>query len=169
MKNKKWSGNRRKVRQQMDVLWTTPVSKTCNDHKNWDSTQNKDSVSLPVNKPPLKKKTLKNYHCREKIGAVNKVCGIHDTRFVCQTTYSLCSTGRGKTGQAQPSIVRTNQLPAIQINQLANQPALHMNQHILSQSNANLPYPSRNNTPFTWTKCFLPIEQKKLQTFAIFK
>ena len=46
-----------------------------------------------------KKKTLKNYHCREKIRAVNKVCGIHDTRFVCQTTYSLCSTGRGKTGQ----------------------------------------------------------------------
>ena len=38
-------------------------------------------------------------------------------------------------------VVQTNQLPAIQ-------PALHMNQHISTQPNVNLPYPSRNSTPF---------------------
>ena len=36
--------------------------------------------------------------------------------------------------------VQTNQLPTIQINQLPNQPPLHMNQHISTQPNANLPY-----------------------------
>ena len=49
-------------------------------------------------------------------------------------------------------VVRTNQLPAIQINQLPNQPSLHMNQHISTRPNANLPYPSRNTTPFHMTK-----------------
>ena len=44
--------------------------------------------------------------------------------------------------------MQTNQLPAIQINQLPNQPALHINQHISTQPNANLPYPSTNSTPF---------------------
>ena len=29
-----------------------------------------------------------------------------------------------------------------------------------TQPNANLPYPRRNSTHFTWTKCFLPIKQK---------
>ena len=46
-------------------------------------------------------------------------------------------------------VVRTNQLPATQINQLPNQPALHMNQHISTQPNANLPYPGRNSTHFS--------------------
>ena len=66
------------------------------------STQNNDwdiSVSLPENEPPLKKKTLKAA-IAEKMRAVNKMCGIHGTQFVCQTIYSLCSTGRGKTGLA---------------------------------------------------------------------
>ena len=74
--------------------------------KSWDSISTQksdldDSVSLPENELPLKKDS-KNYHCREKIRAVNKMCGIHGTRFVCQTSYSLCSTSSGKTGQAQP-------------------------------------------------------------------
>ena len=46
----------------MDVLWTTSVSKTCNDHKKSGdsiSTQNNDSVSLPVNETLLKKKDSK--------------------------------------------------------------------------------------------------------------
>ena len=51
-------------------------------------------------------------------------------------------------------VVQTNQLPAIQINQLPNQPALHMNQHISTQPNANLPYPSRNSTPFHMDQLF---------------
>ena len=55
-------------------------------------------------------------------------------------------------------VVQTNELPAIQINQLPNQPALHMNQHILTQPNANLPYPSRNS--FYMDQNFLPIKQK---------
>ena len=45
-------------------------------------------------------KYSKNYHCQEKIKAVNKMCRIHGTRFVFQTTYSLCTTSREKTGQA---------------------------------------------------------------------
>ena len=59
-------------------------------------------------------------------------------------------------------IVQTNQLPAIQINQLPNQPTLHMNQHIATQPSANLPYPSRNSTPFQMDQMFLPIKQKKI-------
>ena len=51
-------------------------------------------------------------------------------------------------------VVETNQLPAIQINQLPNQPALHMNQHISTQPNAKLPYPSRNSTPFHMDQMF---------------
>ena len=51
-------------------------------------------------------------------------------------------------------VVQTNQLPAIQINQLPNQPALHMNQHISTHPNANLPYPSRNSTPFHMDQMF---------------
>ena len=51
-------------------------------------------------------------------------------------------------------VVQTDQLPVIHINQLSNQPALHMNQHISTQSNANRPYPSRNSTPFHMDKMF---------------
>ena len=59
-------------------------------------------------------------------------------------------------------VVQTNQLPAIQINQLPNQSTLHMNQHISIQLNANLPYPNRNSTPFQMDQMFLLIKQKKL-------
>ena len=87
----------------MELLQTTRVSKTSSGHnKSRDSisTQNNDlddSVSLTENEPPLKKKDSKNYHYREKIRAINKVCGIHGTRFICQKTYSFCSTSRVKT------------------------------------------------------------------------
>ena len=36
-------------------------------------------------------------------------------------------------------VVQTYELPTIQINQLPNEPALHMNQLISTQPNANLP------------------------------
>ena len=45
-------------------------------------------------------------------------------------------------------VMQTNQLPVIQISQLPNQPALHIHQHISTEPNANLPYPSRNSTLF---------------------
>ena len=51
-------------------------------------------------------------------------------------------------------VVQTNQLPAIQINQLPNQPALHINQHISTQPNANLPHPSKNSTLFYMDQMF---------------
>ena len=51
-------------------------------------------------------------------------------------------------------VVQTNQLPTIQINQLPNQPPLHTNQHISTQCNANLPYPSKNSTPFHMDQMF---------------
>ena len=51
-------------------------------------------------------------------------------------------------------VVKTNQLPTIPINQPPNQPVLHMNQHISTQPNANLPYPSRNSTPFHMDQIF---------------
>ena len=45
-------------------------------------------------------------------------------------------------------VVQTNQLLAMQINQFPNQLALHMNQPISTQPNANLSYPNRKSTPF---------------------
>ena len=51
-------------------------------------------------------------------------------------------------------IVQTNRLPAIQINELPSQPALHMNQHISNQPNANLPYPRRNSATFHMNQMF---------------
>ena len=53
-----------------------------------------------------------------------------------------------------PQVVQSNQLPAIQINQLPNQPALHTNQHISIRLYANLPYPTRNSTPFHMGEMF---------------
>ena len=51
-------------------------------------------------------------------------------------------------------VKQTNQLPTILINQLPNQLALHMNQHISTQPNANLPHPSRNSTLFYMDQMF---------------
>ena len=48
-------------------------------------------------------------------------------------------------------VAKTNQSPAIQ---LPNQPALHMNQHISTQPNANIPYPSRKSIPFHMDQMF---------------
>ena len=45
-------------------------------------------------------------------------------------------------------IVQTNQSPTIQTYKLPNQPESHMNRHISTQPNANLPNPRRNSTPF---------------------
>ena len=57
---------------------------------------------------------------------------------------------------------QTNQLPTIQINHLPNQPALHMNQHISTQPNVNLPIQVELVPLFTWTKCFFVQLNKKL-------
>ena len=59
-----------------------------------------------------------------------------------------------------PQVVQSNQLPAIQINQLPNQPALHTNQHIQFGSMQICLIQPEIVLLFTWAKCFLPIKQK---------
>ena len=59
-------------------------------------------------------------------------------------------------------VVQTNQLPAIQINELPNQLALQMNQHISIQPNANLPNPSRDSTLFHMDQIFSSDQIQKI-------
>ena len=129
------------------------------------STQNNDldySVSLPENVPPLKKKTLKTTIAKRKLELLTR----------CAESMTPCSSAKQPThftlvveeklsrlslrnrriadnrikefeGGLQ-QVVQTNQ-----INQLPNQHALQMNQHISTQTNTNQPFPSRNSSLFS--------------------
>ena len=148
------------------------------------STQNNDlddSVSLPENEPPLNEKTLKTTIVERKLELLTRCAesiapgspakqATHFALLVVEKLGRLSQRNRmiaekrimdilfeveiNEFEGGLHRVVQTNQLPAIQINQLPNQPALHMNQHISTQPNANLPYPSRNSTPFHMDQMF---------------
>ena len=148
------------------------------------STQNNDldnSVSLPENEPSLKKKSLKSTTAKRKLELLTRCTesmaprssAKQPTHFVLLVEEKLGRLSQRNRMISEKSImniffeievnefegglhqvVQTNQLPTIPINQLPNQPALHMNQYISTQPKANLPYPSRNSTPFHMDQMF---------------
>ena len=169
-----------------------------------------DSVSLPENEAPLKKRTLKTTITERKLELLKRCVesmapgssAKQPTHFALLVEEKLGRLSQKNRMIAEKRIVdilveieinefegglhqvvQTNQLPAIQINELPNQPALHINQHISSQLNANLPYPSRNsissfshgpNVFFRLNKkivniCCIEILYFLLQTMSYFK
>ena len=148
------------------------------------STQNNDlddSVSLLENETPLKKKNLKTIIAEGKLELLKRCAesmapgssAKEPTHFALLVEEKLGRLSQKNRMIAEKRImdilfeieinefeggfhqvVKTNQSPAIQINQLPNQPALHMNQHISTQPNANIPYPSRKSTPFHMNQMF---------------